>query len=132
MLFPIVGRLALAGVLSAFACPCHAEALTLQAAIGRTLTSNPALRAERAPVEAFEQQLHLDSLAPALTLDIKLESLARAGAGAFSNVDGSDAYNQCCSGHAPLCALNNRKCVLSCPAKTKLRLKNAINPPRVR
>lgn len=82
------GRLALASALGVFAWPVHAEPLTLQAAIGRTLASNPSLRAEGAAVTAYEQQLQLDGLAPALTLGAELENIG--GTGAVSNTGGAE------------------------------------------
>lgn len=89
MFFTHIGRLAVAGVLGALALPTHAESLTLEAAISRTLASNPALRAEGAGVEALEQQLQLDSLAPAPTLGAELENVA--GTGSLSGVKGAEA-----------------------------------------
>lgn len=88
MSFPQIGRLAFAGTLSLFAWSIHAEALTLQAAIGRTLSSNPALRAEGANLEALQQQLHLDSLAPPLTVGAELENFA--GSGDVSGIRGTE------------------------------------------
>lgn len=88
MLLPHIGRLAVAGTLSMFAWSVHAEPLTLQAAIGRTLSSNPALRAEGATVESLQQQVHLDSLAPPLTIGAELENVA--GTGSVSNIGGAE------------------------------------------
>lgn len=88
MLLSHFGRLALAGSLSVFAWSTHAEPLSLQVAIGRTLSSNPALRAEGASVEALQQQLHLDSLAPPITLGAELENVA--GTGDVSNIGGAE------------------------------------------
>lgn len=89
MFFTHFGRLALAGVLGAWALPTHAEPLTLEAAIGRTLASNPALRAEGAGVDALEQQLQLDSLKPAPTIGADLENVA--GTGQVSGIRSAEA-----------------------------------------
>lgn len=89
MFFTHFGRLALAGVLGAWALPTHAEPLTLEAAIGRTLASNPALRAEGAGVAALEQQLQLDSLKPAPTIGADLENIA--GTGQVSGIRSAEA-----------------------------------------
>lgn len=89
MFLEFVGRLALAGALYAWAWPSHAQPLTLQEAIGRTLASNPALRAEGASIDALEMQARLDSLAPPLTLGAELENVA--GTGEVSGVKGAEA-----------------------------------------
>jgi outer membrane protein, heavy metal efflux system len=81
--------LALAGWLSVCACPVFAESVTLEAAIRRTLESNPTLRAEGAAVTALEQTARLEGLAPALTFGADLENVL--GTGSVSGVRGAEA-----------------------------------------
>lgn len=89
MFLEIIGRLALAGALFAWAWPSHAQPLTLQEAIGRALASNPVLKAEGASVDALEVQALIDGLAPPPTLGAELENVA--GTGEVSGVKGAEA-----------------------------------------
>lgn len=89
MLFRKGLTLALAGAMGVCACPAFAENVTLEAAIRRTLESNPALRAEGAAVTALEQQARLDGMAPAPTLGADLENVL--GTGAVSGIHGAEA-----------------------------------------
>jgi cobalt-zinc-cadmium efflux system outer membrane protein len=81
--------LVFAGAMSVVACAAHAEELTLDAAIRRTLERNPALRAEGLSVDALRSQASLDGMAPAPTLGADLENVA--GTGALSGVHSAEA-----------------------------------------
>ncbi len=81
--------LALAGAMGMAASTAFAAEVTLEAAIRRTLKSNPALRAEGAAVEALESQARLDSLKPAMTLGADLENVA--GTGSLSGLHSAEA-----------------------------------------
>jgi cobalt-zinc-cadmium efflux system outer membrane protein len=81
--------LALAGVLGWPWAGLLAEPLSLEAAIGRALESNPVLRAERASTQALAHQARLDGLKPAPTLGAELENVG--GTGAVSGVGGAEA-----------------------------------------
>lgn len=80
--------LAFAGAVGMASPPAFAGEVTLEAAIQRTMESNPALRAEGAAVEALENQARLDSLKPAMTLGADLENVA--GTGALSGVGSAE------------------------------------------
>lgn len=88
MLSRIGWSLVLAGVTGVVS-PAMAEDMSLDAAIRRTLQTNPALRAEGAAVEALESQARLDGLLPAMTLGADLENVA--GTGALSGVHSAEA-----------------------------------------
>ncbi len=81
--------LVFAGAMSVAACAAHAEELTLDAAIRRTLERSPALRAEGLSVDALQSQANLDGLAPAPTLGADLENVG--GTGALSGVRSAEA-----------------------------------------
>jgi cobalt-zinc-cadmium efflux system outer membrane protein len=81
--------LALAGVLGLACGQASAAPLSLEAAIGRVLESNPALRAERSEVQALSQQARLDGLTPAPTLGAEFENFG--GTGDVSGLHGAEA-----------------------------------------
>lgn len=89
MSFAKFRRAALASALCICVLPASAESLSLKAAIGRTLNSNPELRADAARITAAEQQALLDGLAPPLTIGVELENIA--GTGDVSGVHGAEA-----------------------------------------
>ncbi len=77
--------LACAGSLVLSSTASFASDLTLEAAVRRAVEASPELRAERAGIEAVEQQAALDSLAPPYTVGGELENFA--GTGELSGVD---------------------------------------------
>lgn len=81
--------LALTGVMGVAAGSAYADEVSLEAAIRRTLETNPALRAEGATLDALESQARLEGLAPAPTLGADLENVA--GTGAVSGVRSAEA-----------------------------------------
>jgi cobalt-zinc-cadmium efflux system outer membrane protein len=81
--------LAFAGLISAVSLSAFAAETTLEAAVRRTLESNPALQAEGAAVDALRSQAQLDGLPPALTFGADLENVA--GTGSLSGVHGAEA-----------------------------------------
>ncbi len=83
------GSLALAGVMCVLSWSAFAAETTLEAAIRRTLESNPALQAEGAALDARRSQVQLDGLPPALTLGADLENVA--GTGSLSGVHSAEA-----------------------------------------
>ncbi len=77
-------RLAIAGLVGIAASAVHAQALTLEEAIRRSVQEHPALRAEGFAVDALRSRASLDGLAPAPTLGAELENVA--GSGALSGI----------------------------------------------
>ncbi len=80
--------LALAGMMSVVSCSAFAAETTLQAAIRRTLESNPALQAEGAAVDVRRRHAELSGLPPALTFAAELENVG--GTGSVSGVRSAD------------------------------------------
>jgi cobalt-zinc-cadmium efflux system outer membrane protein len=78
--------LAGAGVLWPIA--AMSDDLTRDAAVDRTLASNPTLRAARALISAAEQQARLEGLRPPLTVGAELENFA--GTGSLSGIDSAE------------------------------------------
>lgn len=81
--------LALAGAGCITAMAVHAQDLTLNEAVRRTLERNTLLRAGNASVDSARRQAELDGLAPPLTMGAELENVA--GSGAVSGIHGAEA-----------------------------------------
>ena len=70
---------ALAGLLAMAAFAVHAQRVTLDEAVQRTLADHPALRAEAASARAIAEQAMLEGLAPAPTVSAELENVLGTG-----------------------------------------------------
>lgn len=78
----------MAGAVCVVASALHAQDLTLDEAVSRSLQRNAVLRAEGAAVTATRQQAELDGLAPPLTIGMELENVA--GTGELSGTEGAE------------------------------------------
>jgi outer membrane protein, heavy metal efflux system len=74
-----VWALALAGAFASSPAVADALSLTMNEAVDRAVTGSPALRAERAAINAAEQQARLDALTLPMTVGGEMENFAGTG-----------------------------------------------------
>jgi len=74
-----VWTLALAGAFASSPTMADASSLTMNEAVDRAVAGSPALGAERAAIDAAEQQARLDSLTPPMTVGGEMENFAGTG-----------------------------------------------------
>lgn len=83
-----VWALAMAGAFASSPAVADALSLTMNEAVDRAVAGSPALGAERAAINAAEQQAYLDGLAPPVTVGGEMENFA--GTGELSGFDDAE------------------------------------------
>lgn len=88
MFLRFLRALALAGAFASSPAVADGLSLTMNEAVDRAVAGSPALGAERAAIDAAEQQARLDALTPPMTVGGEMENFA--GTGEFSGFDDTE------------------------------------------